>query len=345
MATVCESTELGVVIEVPKQFSKYTYVRTIGCASSSVVLLVSSRQGEHFAAKVVRRDSLTESSLEYFEREIRLLQLIQHPNIVRLYETIYDAQNIILVMEFCEFGDLFTYLSDNGALPQLRLRSWSFQILKALQCLHEKGFAHRDLKPENVLVCSENVVKLADFGLAGDYTLHALMTTLCGSLHYMAPEVIHEIPYDGMKADVWSFGIVLYAMALNRLPWRSQDSQGIAREIVHGTVNIPQALDPDVAGIIRACIKMEPRERPTAADLLETPWLSQEVVVYNRSMGLAGKLSVAQIHSGQINSVPAFPSITRNMAKVILNKPSLRPIPSDKRGIGGRVFVNLTDGI
>jgi serine/threonine protein kinase len=174
------------------------------------------------------------------------LPLIQHPSIVRIYETIDEARNIILAMEFGEFGSFFTDLSDNGALPQLRLCSWSFRILKALQCLHENCFAHRDLKPENVLVCSENV-KLADFGRAGDSTLRALMTTLCGSLHYMAPEVIHEIMYDGMKAGIWSFGIVLYAMALNRLPWRSQDSQGVAREIVHGTVNIPQTLDSESA--------------------------------------------------------------------------------------------------
>jgi serine/threonine protein kinase len=251
MAKIVESTELGVVIEVSRQFGKYTYVRTIGSAASSVVLLVVDRGGQQYAAKVVKREFLiADSNLEYFEREIRLLQFIRHPNIVQLHEILYQTDNIIVIMEFCERGDLFGQLNKTGALSTPRLRSYIFQTLKALQCLHEKGFAHRDLKPENILVCSDNVIKIADFGLARPVPPDGMMTTICGSIHYMAPEILQELPYDGTKADIWSLGIIVFAMALNQLPWNAQDNAGLIREIVRGAIAYPVNLLPEVARMV-----------------------------------------------------------------------------------------------
>jgi serine/threonine protein kinase len=152
---IVESTELGAVIEIPRQFGEYTYVRTIGSAASSVVLLVVDRTGCPYAAKVVKRELLIANShLEYFEREIRLLQIIRHPNIVRLHEILYQTDNIVVVMEFCEHGDLFEHLARHGALPFSQLRFFIYPLLNALQHLHEKGFAHRDVKPETILVCA-----------------------------------------------------------------------------------------------------------------------------------------------------------------------------------------------
>jgi hypothetical protein len=115
--TVCELTELGILIEVPRQFRKYCHARTIDFAASFVVLLVQDRQGEQYAVKVVKRESLVESNLEYFEREVRLLQFIRHPNIVTLSEVIYDKDNIILIMEYCEHGDLPVAASTENYSP------------------------------------------------------------------------------------------------------------------------------------------------------------------------------------------------------------------------------------
>jgi serine/threonine protein kinase len=340
--TVCESTELGVMIEVPRQFGKYCYVRTIGSAASSVVLLVQDRQGEQYAAKVVKRDSLCETNLEYFEREVRLLQFIHHPNIVRLSEVVYEKDNIILIMEYCEHGDLFDHLGAKGALPLSRLRSFIYQLLKALQCLHEKGFAHRDLKPENILVCSDACIKVADFGLARPIPTNGMMSTICGSLHYMAPEILQERPYDGPKADMWSLGIIVHAMALNQLPWHAQDDAGLIREILSSVISYPPTLLPEVAQIIQRCTSRNALERPTATELLELPWVSEELPQYIRMFGLTGKLGVAQLRDGDIKSMPQFPSVTRSTAKLILSKPSLRAAPSERPAAkGSKLFVNL----
>jgi 5'-AMP-activated protein kinase catalytic alpha subunit len=345
MAMISESTELGVVIEISRQFGKYTYVRTIGSAASSVVLLVVDRSGQQYAAKVVKREFLiADSNLEYFEREIRLLQFIRHPNIVQLHEILYQTDNIIVIMEFCEQGDLFDHLGRNGALPTPTLRSFIYQLLKALQCLHDKGFAHRDLKPENILVCSDTLIKIADLGLARPVPPDGMMTTICGSMHYMAPEILQEMPYDGTKADIWAFGIIVFAMALNQLPWGAQDRTGLIREIIRAQISYPVNILPEVARMVQLCTKKNPQERPTATELLDLPWISEEVMAYNRLFGgLSGKISMAALQERNTLSMPKMPSVTKSTAKMILSKPNLRkgerPVMRD-----GKLFVNLPGG-
>jgi serine/threonine protein kinase len=332
---ICESTENGVVIEVPRQFGKYTYVRTIGSAASSVVLLVVDQTGQQYAAKCVKRDFLgQDSNLEYFEREIRLLQFIRHPHIVQLHEIVYQTDNIIVIMEFCEFGDLFDELAANGALTIRRLRSYIYQILKALQFLHDKGFAHRDLKPENILIASESVVKIADLGLARAIPASGMMTTICGSVHYMAPEILQELPYDGPKADIWSFGVIVFAMTVNQLPWKSRDNASLVREIIRGAVAMPSHILPEIAQVISLCLNKNPRERPSAGELLEVPWVSEEFCAYNKAFGVSGKIQVSSLAtiSGSSSRLVGGP---RSTAKLILSKPSLRPVPSlDAKALG-----------
>jgi serine/threonine protein kinase len=327
---ICEATELGVRIEVPRHFSKYTYVRTIGSAASSVVLLVTDPTGQQYAAKCVKRDFLIcDSNFEYFEREVRLLQFIHHPNIVRLHDVVYQTDNIIVIMEFCELGDLFEELARNGAMSVRRLRSCIYQLLKALECLHGKGFAHRDLKPENILVCANGVLKIADLGLAQAVPANRMMTTLCGSVHYMAPEILQEIPYDGTKADMWSIGIIIFAMALNQLPWASRDNAELVREIVKAEIALPPHLIPEIAQIVTMCTKKNPKERPTPSEVLDVPWLSEEVVAYHRLCGLSGKLSIAALHEGQSKSLAKLTTAGgKSTARLILSKPSLRGTPS-----------------
>jgi serine/threonine protein kinase len=328
MSTICESTELGVVIEISRQFGKYTYVRTIGAAASSVVLLVVDRTGQQYAAKVVKREFLiADSNLEYFEREIRLLQFIHHPNIVQLHEILYQTDNIIVIMEFCEQGDLFDHLSHYGPLAFPQLRSFIYQLLKALQFLHEKGFAHRDLKPENILVCSDTIIKVADFGLARPIPPDGMMSTICGSLHYMAPEILQELPYDGMKADIWSFGIIVFAMCLNQLPWASRDHAALAREIVKGKVQCPEHMLKEVVEIVEWCTRRDPKSRPTPTELLAMPWFVDEVKGYSKMFGPTWAVREAASFSGATSVGNG--TLSKSTARMIINgRPILRNVPS-----------------
>jgi serine/threonine protein kinase len=328
------STSTGVLVQVPRQFGKYTYVRTIGSAASCVVFLVVDPTGHEYAAKCVKREYLlTDGNLEHFERETRLLQFLRHPNIVELHDIVYQPENIILIMEYCEHGDLLEEMEKSDGLEICRVRSYTYQLLKGLQCLHEKGFAHRDLKPENILICSNSVVKIADFGLARAVPPSGMMTTMCGSVHYIAPEVLQELPYDGRKADIWSLGILLFAMHLNHIPWSSHDGPSVVREIIEGEMICPAAMAHEIREIVQMCTMRNPKERPTVSDLLEFPWLHEEMMAYNRRFGLPGRLSMAAVRDSHGSSAKSTGKIPMKATKVRLSPSSLRHGALDTRAL------------
>jgi serine/threonine protein kinase len=289
MNMIREATERGIIVEFPRQHGKYTYIRTLGVANTSVICLAEDRSGQKYALKIVSRDFLvTEGQLEFFERELRLLQFIHHPNIVRLLDVLYQPHTIALVMEFCEGGDLFEELWHHGPLPVALARNYIYQILKGLECFHEKGYAHRDLKPENILIDGKAQVKLCDLGLARSGGADGMMQTLCGTVPYTPPEIVQGLPYDGSRADIWSLGILIFVMATGRLPWESEDNLGMAREIVDGQISFPPEFPSELKGIVRVCTNLNPADRPTASELLASPWLREEQSAYARAFGMAG---------------------------------------------------------
>jgi serine/threonine protein kinase len=158
----------------------------------------------------------------------------------------------------------------------------------------------------------------------------------------MAPEIIQETPYDGQKADMWSLGIIIHAMAANQLPWTGQDDASLVKEITQGIRGFPPQMLPEVARIIASCTQLNPARRPTAAELLEVPWIAEELPFYKKVFGVGDGISVAHLRDGDVRSLPQFPPLTRSSAKMILSRPSVRVGPSDKAGTrSGRVFVNL----
>jgi serine/threonine protein kinase len=322
MAKVHEFTALGDEINLPGSFGKYTYVRTISCATTSVVLLVVDRSGDRFAAKVVSRDSLAGDGMEYFERELRLLQFINHPNIVKLHDTVFLDSYIVLVMEFCERGDLFDHLARFGALPPLTVRKYAYHLLRALECLHEKGFAHRDLKPENILISSDESAKLTDFGLAASMSRASMMSARCGSLPYMAPEVIAETPYDGLQADIWSFGILLFVMTMNQLPWENTDEETMSTEIIKGEFNVPLDLLMDVGKVIQMCTKANPAERPTVPELLALPWFEEEAQTYDWMCRVSG----FTFKTGERGPIAIASNASKGSIQMKLPKPQIRSV-------------------
>jgi serine/threonine protein kinase len=324
MAVVREQTETGVVLDIPRQFQRYTYVHTIGSASSAVVVLAKDNQGGQFAAKMVSREALiTEQRLEYFERELRVLEFIRHPNIVRLHEVVYLPSIIAVIMEYCEQGDLFDYLVHSGPLRPAAIRRFIYQILKALECLHDKGYAHRDLKPENIFVDKAGRLKIGDFGLAK--SAGAMTSTLCGTLDYTAPEILEEKSYDPRKADIWSIGILIYVMANRVLPWTAPDSAGVAAEIKQGQIRLPPDFPFELANLIQMCTMMDPAARPTPSQLLESTWIGEEQAAWAKEFGGQGRAG----HGGRA-AVPAKASVARDSAKLILSKAPIRAFNSEK---------------
>ena len=157
------------------------------------------------------------------EREVVIMKLIEHPHVINLYDIWENRGELYLVLEHVEGGELFDYVSSNGALPEEEAVRLFRQIIGGLSYCHRFNICHRDLKPENILLDGARNVKLADFGMAALQPKGKWLNTSCGSPHYAAPEIILGDPYRGDKADIWSVGIILFAMLNGFLPFDGGD--------------------------------------------------------------------------------------------------------------------------
>uniref|UniRef100_A0A2K6GSH4 BR serine/threonine kinase 2 n=1 Tax=Propithecus coquereli TaxID=379532 RepID=A0A2K6GSH4_PROCO len=164
------------------------------------------------AIKIVNREKLSESVLMKVEREIAILKLIEHPHVLKLHDVYENKKYLYLVLEHVSGGELFDYLVKKGRLTPKEARKFFRQIISALDFCHSHSICHRDLKPENLLLDEKNNIRIADFGMASLQVGDSLLETSCGSPHYACPEVIRGEKYDGRKADVWSCGVILFAL-------------------------------------------------------------------------------------------------------------------------------------
>lgn len=165
--------------------------------------------------KIIDKEKIKKEDLiQNLKAEISILMMISHPNIVKLIEVLASKTKIYLVLEFISGGELFDIIKKNGNIEEKVMRGYFRQILKAIDYCKGKNIAHRDIKPENILVTVDGTMKVSDFGLSSLYkdpqNLTKLLHTTCGTINYLAPEVIQNVGYDGHKADVWSLGVLLF---------------------------------------------------------------------------------------------------------------------------------------
>lgn len=192
----------------------YIVTRVLGEGTTGKVKLVQHKDtGQQFAIKVISKSAFEQNkSLQTkVQREIALMRIVSHPNILRLIDVLESQRHLYIILEYAQNGELFDYLIENKSLPEDIAIDLFRQMVLAIEYLHIHGICHRDLKPENILLDSNNRVKIADFGFAR-WLKKDIADTSCGSPHYAAPEVIKGIPYDGRKADIWSLGVTLYAL-------------------------------------------------------------------------------------------------------------------------------------
>lgn len=175
---------------------------------------------QQVAIKVVSKAKIRESHIP-IEKEVLLHKSLQHRNIVKLLEVLEDAEFYYLVQELCAGGELFAFIEPDKGFPLQVVHFYMVQLLNAVLYLHQRGIAHRDIKPENLLLDERGNLKLADFGFSTLYrkgNIRRKLRTVCGSILYMAPEVV-EGEYEGDAADLWSCGIVMFVMLIGRHPW------------------------------------------------------------------------------------------------------------------------------
>jgi serine/threonine-protein kinase 11 len=264
-----------------KKVSHYTLRAKIGYGSSCTVYLgTDDRSAQLFAIKRIRLRELarTSAGVAQLEREIRLMHLFQHPNIIRILEVLHvqSTDEAYLVLEYAANGSLGGFIERNQSLPHPAIFSVMRQMLEAIKYLHNAGYVHQDIKPCNILIDSDGIAKLADFGIGHSFDSAAMVV---GSPAYQAPEALDD-SYGAdddsgvdcpQKEDIWAMGVTFFQLLFQRLPFVGDNLYEIIRSINEQPLEIPEECDPEVAVLLRRMLDVNPLKRADVDELLAHP--------------------------------------------------------------------------
>lgn len=231
--------------------------------------------GESVAIKVMDKAKIMKvGMMEQIKREISVMRLVRHPNIVELYEVMASKTKIYFVMEYVRGGELFNKVA-KGRLKEDAARKYFQQLMSAVDFCHSRGVYHRDLKPENLLLDENENLKVSDFGLSAlpeQFKQDGLLHTTCGTPAYVAPEIIAKKGYDGAKADIWSCGVILFVLMAGYLPFQDANLMAMYRKIYKGDFKCPSWFSSSVVKIVSRLLDPNPRSRIGIPRLMEIPW-------------------------------------------------------------------------
>lgn len=239
------------------------------------------------------------------DREITMMKLMSHPNIMRIYDVYEGDQELFLVLEYVEGGELFDFLVNRGKLPPNEALIYFRQIVYGLNYAHTFSIIHRDLKPENILIASLSppLIKIADWGMAAFAPPSLQLETSCGSPHYASPEIVNGEKYQGNATDVWSCGVILYALLTGRLPFDDKNVRTLLAKVKTGKYDMPAWIDPMAKDLISKMLVVDVKQRITVSlfgfsfapsyayiyqipQILSHPWLmSQPAILFSASDG------------------------------------------------------------
>lgn len=231
--------------------------------------------GQAVAIKILNRQKLKSANMDKkIRREIKILKLFRHPNVCRLYEVITTSTDIFLIMEHVEGGELYEYIVKQGRLREDAARYIFQQIVCALEYCHHFRVVHRDLKPENILLGANLQVKLIDFGLSNLMQDGDFLATSCGSPNYAAPEVISGKLYHGPEVDVWSCGVILYALLCGCLPFDEETIPLLFSKIKKGKYNVPPHVTAGAKALLDQVLAVDPLVRLTVPQIRDNQWFN-----------------------------------------------------------------------
>ncbi|KAG0590156.1 hypothetical protein M758_1G074800 [Ceratodon purpureus] len=259
----------------------YRLGKTMGFgAFSKVKSAVHVLTGQKVAIKIINKEKMKDME-DKVRRELKIMQVVTHPHIVRLYEIIETLSDIYVVMEYVESGDLFDFIVLHGRLHEDDARHFFQQIIAGVEYCHRNKVVHRDLKPENLLLhAKRRNVKIADFGLSNIMRDGHFLKTSCGSPNYAAPEVIQRKHYAGPEVDVWSCGVILYAMLCGILPFDDENISGLYQKITDGIYTLPSHLSSPARDLITRILKADPLNRITIPEIRCHPWFQLHLPRY-----------------------------------------------------------------
>ena len=238
------------------------------------------------AVKKIEVDNIKQINTN-IEREIEVMMRLRHPNIVRLYDVVYDYQhcNIFLIIEYCARGDFNKFLNKRS-LKEKHAKRYMIQLARGLRYLLKNNVLHRDLKPHNILLTENNELKLSDFGFARYFEHNKLIETLCGSPMYMAPEIMKYKEYTN-KSDLWSVGVIMYEMLTGRTPYKSKTFYNLMKDIEKKKIVIPPSIElsKECKQLIYALLVKNPNKRISWKDFFNHKWF-----IDKNSMQIENKL-------------------------------------------------------
>ena len=242
---------------------------------SKIFLAIHEPTKVKVAIKIINKSLLfsNEKDKSRVMNEISILKKVYHNNIIKLYEIIETEKKIYLIMEYCDCGELFSYIVDNEYLPEEEACKYFQEIISSLSYLHSQNIAHRDIKPENILLTTDKKelkCKLIDFGISKKNS-HFLETP-CGTPMYVSPEMYLEKEYDGKISDIWSVGVLLYSMVFGFLPFSEDDQNKNKENIINGIYEIPEEASEELKDLIKHLLNVDTKKRYNCDDIKNHPW-------------------------------------------------------------------------
>ncbi|KAJ3451308.1 protein kinase [Anaeramoeba flamelloides] len=294
-----------------KYVGNYLMGKTLGVGATGKVKLGTHKEtNKKVAIKILPKKFFKKKNLkEKLEREVSILKLLKHPNVMRLYDVYETSKTLYLIMELAEGGELFDYLISNHKLSHPHALFYFQQLILALSYMHERKICHRDLKPENLLLDKDLNLKIADFGMAQLMKDGSLLETSCGSPHYASPEVIKGVNYDGRKADIWGCGVVLFTILSGRLPFDSKNIQKLLSKIKNGDYQMSSSFNELEKDIIRKILRVNPINRISMKEIKNHPFFTSNYPIgytppnSQIKIELIGKIEKKKIDHELINNL------------------------------------------
>uniref|UniRef100_A0A673CW65 non-specific serine/threonine protein kinase n=1 Tax=Sphaeramia orbicularis TaxID=375764 RepID=A0A673CW65_9TELE len=263
----CRNSVATTTSDDQPHIGNYRLLKTIGKGNFAKVKLARHvLTGKEVAPCVARFSQLF--------REVRIMKMLNHPNIVKLFEVIETEKTLYLVMEYASGGEVFDYLVAHGRMKEKEARAKFRQIVSAVQYCHQKCIVHRDLKAENLLLDADMNIKIADFGFSNEFTLGNKLDTFCGSPPYAAPELFQGKKYDGPEVDVWSLGVILYTLVSGSLPFDGQNLKELRERVLRGKYRIPFYMSTDCENLLKKFLILNPSKRGSLEQIMRDRWMN-----------------------------------------------------------------------
>ena len=243
-----------------------------------VKLAINRQTGEKVAIKIMEKSKIFQNEdKERIEREIKILKTVRHPNIVHLYTVLQTKENLYLIMEYAKGTELFEYIIKNKKIDELTACCFYQQLISGIEYLHKNNIVHRDIKLENLIINPKTKeLKIVDFGLSNIFSNknYQLLSSSCGSPSYAPPEMLSGGDYKATPVDIWSSGIVLYAMVCGYLPFKDDNNKILYEKIKNGKFNIPKFISENLKNLLKKILVTDPEKRISIKQIKKHPWFN-----------------------------------------------------------------------